>query len=185
MSTIDDAVATMKKYLAEKTGKSFAAWVNIARSLGTTKHSDIVAYLKKEAPMGHGYANAVALEARKSNEITNEDPVDLLYAGDKASLRPIYDAIAVEVAAFGKDVEFAPKKTYVSFRRAKQFALVQPTTATRVDIGINLKGVVPVGKLEASGTWNGMVSHRVKLITMADFNKDVKGWLKQAYEQAG
>lgn len=185
MSTIDDAVATMKKYLAEKTGKSFAAWVNIARSLGTTKHSDIVAYLKKEAPMGHGYANAVALEARKSNEITNEDPVDLLYAGDKASLRPIYDAIAVAVAALGKDVEFAPKKTYVSFRRAKQFALVQPSTASRIDVGINLKGVVPVGKLEASGTWNGMVSHRVKLITMADFNKDVKGWLKQAYEQAG
>ena len=30
-----------------------------------------------------------------------------------------------------------------------------------------------------------MVSHRVRLITLADFNKDVKGWLKLAYEQAG
>ena len=185
MSSIDDAVATMKKNLAEKTGKSFVAWVNIARSLGTSKHSDIVAYLKKEAPMGHGYANAVALEARKSEVIADEDPIDQLYAGDKASLRPIYDAIATVVAAFGKDVEFAPKKTYVSLRRAKQFALVQPSTATRVDIGINLKDVAPVGKLEMSGTWNGMVSHRVRLITMADFNNDVKAWLKQAYEQAG
>ena len=185
MSTIDDAVAKMKKNLAEKTGKSFAAWVNIARSLGTSKHSDIVAYLKTEAPMGHGYANAVALEARKSEVIADEDPVDLLYSGDKSSLRPIYDTIATTVSAFGKDVEFAPKKTYISFRRARQFALVQPSTATRVDIGINLKGVEPVGKLEASGTWNGMVSHRVRLITMADFNKDVKAWLKLAYEQAG
>ena len=185
MSTIDDAVATMKKNLAERTGKSFAAWVNIARSLGTDKHSDIVAYLKIEGPMGHGYANAVALEARKSDVIVEEDPVDALYAGDKASLRPIYDAIKATVSAFGQDVAFAPKKSYVSLRRARQFALVQPSTATRVDIGINLKGVEPVGKLEASGTWNGMVSHRVRLITMADFNKDVKGWLKQAYEQAG
>ena len=185
MSTIDDAVATMKKNLAEKTGKSFAAWVNVARSLGTDKHSDIVAYLKKEAPMGHGYANAVALEARKSDVIVDEDPVDLLYSGDKASLRPMYDVIKATVAAFGKDVEFAPKKTYISLRRAKQFALVQPSTATRVDIGFNLKGVAPVGKLEASGTWNGMVSHRVRLITLADFNKDVRAWLKQAYEQAG
>ena len=185
MSTIDDAVGTMKKNLAEKTGKSFAAWVNIARSLGTDKHSDIVAYLKKEAPMGHGYANAVALEARKSDVIVDEDPVDLLYSGDKASLRPMYDVIKATVAAFGKDVEFAPKKTYISLRRAKQFALVQPSTATRVDIGFNLKGVAPVGKLEASGTWNGMVSHRVRLITLADFNKDVRAWLKQAYEQAG
>ena len=89
------------------------------------------------------------------------------------------------VAGFGNDVEFAPKKTYVSLRRARQFALVQPSTATRVDIGINLKGVLPLGKLEAAGTWNGMVSHRVRLITMADFNKDVKAWLKLAYEQAG
>ena len=175
----------MKKNLAEKTGKSFAAWVNIARSLGTDKHRDIVAYLKKEAPMGHGYANAVALEARKSDVIVDEDPVDLLYSGDKASLRPMYDVIKATVATFGEDVEFAPKKTYVSLRRAKQFALVQPSTATRVDIGINLRGVAPTGKLEASGTWNGMVSHRVRLITLADFNKDVKAWLKQAYEQAG
>ena len=185
MSTIDDAAATMKKNLAGRTGRSFAAWVNIARSLGTDKHSDIVAYLKAEGPMGHGYANAVALEARKSNVIADEDPVDMLFAGDKAALRPIYDAIAASVGAFGKDVEFAPKKTCVSLRRVRQFALVQPSSATRVDIGINLKGVAPTGKLEASGTWNGMVSHRVRLITMADFNKDVKGWLKMAYEQAG
>jgi predicted transport protein len=185
VSTVDDAVATMQKNLAERTGKSFTAWVNIARSLGTDKHSDIVAYLKCEGPMGHGYANAVALEARKSSVIVDEDPVDILYAGDKASLRPFYDVIAMTVSTFGNDVEFAPKKTYISLRRAKQFALVQPSTATRIDIGINLKGVAPNGKLEASGTWNGMVSHRVRLITLADFNKDVKGWLKQAYEQAG
>ena len=185
MSTIDDAVATMRKNLAERTGKSFAAWVNIARSLGTDKHSDIVAYLKTAGPMGHGYANAVALEARKSDVVEDEDPVDVIFSGDKSSLRPMYDVIAATVAAFGKDVEFAPKKGYMSLRRTKQFALVQPSTATRVDIGINLKGVAPVGKLEAAGTWNGMVSHRVRLITMADFNKDVKGWLKLAYEQAG
>ena len=110
MSTIDDAVASMKKNLAERTGKSFTAWVNIARSLGTDKHSDIVAYLKTEGPMGHGYANAVALEARKSGVIVDEDPVDLLYGGDKASLRPLYDLIATTVRAFGEDMEFAPKK---------------------------------------------------------------------------
>lgn len=185
MSSVDDALATMRKNLAEKTGKSFTAWVNIARSLGTDKHKDIVDYLKANGPMGHGYANAVALEARKSTVVVDEDPIDLLYAGDKAGLRPLYDTIAAAVQSFGTDIEFAPKKTYISFRRAKQFALVQPSTPTRIDIGIKLNGVEPSGKLEAAGTWNGMVSHRVKLITMADFNKDVKGWLKLAYQQAG
>lgn len=175
----------MRKNLAERTGKSFTAWVNIARSLGTDKHKDIVDYLKANGPMGHGYANAVALEARKSTVVVDEDPIDLLYAGDKAGLRPLYDTIAATVQSFGTDIEFAPKKTYTSLRRAKQFGLVQPSTATRIDIGIKLNGVEPTGKLEAAGSWNGMVSHRVKLITPSDFNKDVKGWLKLAYQQAG
>ena len=63
-------------------------------------------------------------------------------------------AMAVDIATltqleFGKDLEVSPKKTYVSLRRNKQFALIQPSTATRVDVGLNLKGH-PVGdRLEA------------------------------------
>jgi predicted transport protein len=184
MSTVDDATAKMKQNLQDKTGKSFAAWINIARSLGTTKHSDIVAYLKDAGPMGHGYANMIALESRKSEVVAEEDPIDALFAGGKVALRPIYEAISKTISTFGHDIEFAPKKAYTSVRRAKQFALLQPTTADRLDVGINLKGVAPAGKLEASGTWNGMVSHRVRIQSLADIDIQVKGWLKQAYDQA-
>jgi predicted transport protein len=175
----------MRLNLQERTGKSFAAWISVARSLGTTKHSDIVAYLKTAGPMGHGYANMIALESRKSDVIAEADPIDALFAGNKIALRPIYDAIAKTINTFGRDLEFAPKKDYVSVRRKKQFALLQPSTAKRLDIGINLKGVAAIGKLEAAGTWNGMVSHRVKIETVEEFNKDVMLWLKQAYDQAG
>ncbi len=185
MSNIDDAFATMRRNLEERTGKTFAAWINIARSLGTDRHSDIVAYLKQEGPMGHGYANMIAHEARKPDTVAEEDPIDALYTGNKAALRPIHEAIIKTVKTFGKDIEFAPKKGYLSLRRAKQFALIQPSTATRIDIGINLKGVAPEGKLEAAGTWNGMVSHRVRIGAIADFGTEVKIWLKQAYDQAG
>jgi len=185
MSTVDDANARMRKNLEERTGKTFAAWINIARKLGTDKHSDIVAYLKLEGPMGHGYANMIAHEARKHDVVSEEDPIDALYAGPKVVLRPIYEAIVKTVNTFGRDIEFAPKKGYVSLRRAKQFALVQPSTSARVDIGINLKGVTPAGKLEAAGTWNGMVSHRVRIGAIEEFDGDIKRWLKQAYDQAG
>ncbi len=185
MTELDENSARMRRNLEERTGKSFAAWINIARKLGTDKHSDIVAYLKLEGPMGHGYANMIAHEARKPDAVSEEDPIDALYAGPKVVLRPIYDAIVKTVNTFGKDIELAPKKTYVSLRRVKQFALVQPSTATRVDIGINLKGVAPAGRLEASGTWNGMVSHRVRIGSLDDFDVEVKVWLKQAYDQAG
>jgi hypothetical protein len=88
------------------------------------------------------------------------------------------------VRKFGPDVEVSPKKTYVSLRRSKQFGLVQPTTKTRVDVGINLKGMPPSGRLEASGSFNAMVSHRVRVETAADVDKALIGWLKEAYDRA-
>ena len=84
----------------------------------------------------------------------------------------------------GKDVEVAPKKTYVSLRRSKQFAIVQPSTRTRVDLGLNLKGVEPTERLEASGSFNAMVSHRVRLEKKGDVDKALKGWLAEAYARA-
>jgi predicted transport protein len=185
MSTDDDANARMRLYLQERTGKSFAAWISVARSLGTTKHSDIVAYLKTAGPMSHGYATMVALESHKSDVVAEEDPIDALFAGGKIVLRPIYDAIVKTINTFGRDIGFTPKKDYVSVRRARQFALLQPSTAKRLDIGIHLKGVAPSGKLEAAGTWNGMLSHRVRIESPDEFNKEIMLWLKQAYDQAG
>jgi hypothetical protein len=73
----------------------------------------------------------------------------------------------------------------VSLRRAKQFALVQPSTATRVDLGVNLKGVEPAGRLEASGSFNAMVSHRIRLESAEEVDDEVVGWLRDAWERAG
>ncbi len=49
-------------------------------------------------------------------------------------------------------------------------------------MGINLKGVKPRGRLEASGSFNAMCSHRVRLSDRGEVDAEVLGWLKQAYE---
>ena len=49
---------------------------------------------------------------------------------------------------------------------------------------LNLKGVPPAGRLEAAGSWNAMVTHRVKLASAADIDAEVKAWLKKAYDAA-
>ena len=113
-----------------------------------------------------------------------DDLVARQYSGKKEGLRPIYDALIKAVTALGKDVEVAPKKAYVSLRRSKQFALIQPSTATRVDVGINLKGEPPAERLEAAGSFNAMVSHRVRVTSVKDVNAQLKGWLKKAYQSA-
>ena len=97
-------------------------------------------------------------------------------------MRPIYDAIVKAVHGFGPDVVVAPKKAYVSLRRGKQFAIIQPSTKTRVDVGINLKGVAPGKRLEASGSFNSMVTHRVRLAGAGEVDAQMIAWLKQAYD---
>ena len=185
MGKVDDAVASMIANLETKTGKPLAAWVKLVQAEKLAKHSAMVAFLKAKHGLGHGYANLVAHSVVGGGAPSRgDDPVAEQYAGTKAALRPIYDTVLAAVQKFGKDIEVSPKKAYVSLRRNKQFAIVQPSTATRLDVGLNLKGVAPGGRLEASGSFNSMVSHRVKLDSVKGADKELIGWLKLAYDQA-
>lgn len=184
MSTPEAQLQTMIRNLEEKSGKSFDQWLKIARDSKLTKAKEILNYLKAEHGLTYGYANLVALKALQSDagSSNDEDLVAAQYSGAKAGLKPIYDALMSAVAKFGPDVETAPKKGYVSMRRKKQFAIFQPSTATRMDIGINLKGQPPTARLEASGSFNSMVSHRVRVSKKEEVDKELIGWLKQAYD---
>ena len=107
------------------------------------------------------------------------------YAGKKAALKPIYDKLVALLRRIDSGVEFAPKKAYVSVRRAKQFAIIQPTTATRLDVGINLKGIAPTARLEVSGSFNAMVSHRVRIERADEIDTELEAWLRKAHAAAG
>lgn len=183
-----DAEAAMIANFKEKTGKTLDDWLKLVAKSGAKKHGEIVAALKKDHGMTHGFANLVAMKHLKSDAGSlAEGGADLVaeqYSGEKAALRPLYDAIMKAVMKFGADVEPAPKKAYVSLRRNKQFAILQPSTKSRLDVGINLKGAGAKGRLEASGSFNAMVSHRVRIERAADIDKELIGWLKAAYDAA-
>lgn len=176
---------TMINNLPEKTGKSLNQWLAIVGKASLDKHGRIVAMLKKDHRVTHGFANLIAQQYLSQGKPTaGEDLVAAQYQGAKAGLRPIYDAVTAMVGKFGRDVEVAPKKTCVSYRRNKQFALIQPSTRDRVDVGINLKGVAAGGRLEASGSFNAMVSHRVRLTKKSEVDAELKDWLRKAYDAA-
>ena len=69
-------------------------------------------------------------------------------------------------------------------RGDRKFAVLEPATPTRLDIGVKLKGVKPAGRLEASGAWNVMVTHRVRIGEPKEINAELLAWLKQAYDAA-
>jgi hypothetical protein len=182
----EEMAASMIANLKDKTGKTLEAWLKIANKANLEKHGEIVKHLKSEHGLTHGYANLIAakfLENGKPESSVN-DLIETQYSGPKSDLRPIYDALIKAISKFGNDVEIAPKKAYVSLRRNKQFAIIQPSTKTRIDVGINLKNAEAVGRLEKSGSFNAMVSHRVRLEKKSDVNPELIQWLKSAYQES-
>ena len=183
----EDMARSMLANLPEKTGKPLDEWLEILGRAKLEKHGEMLKLLNGDHGVTHGFANLIAHEYRSRQAGAGDnaqDPLADQYKGPKAALRPIYEAVAKQVAQFGNDVEFAPKKAYVSLRRSKQFGIIQPSTKDRVDVGLNLKGVEPGDRLEASGSFNAMVSHRVRLTSVKDVDRELVGWLRQAYDAA-
>jgi len=193
MSTVDEGLEAQIHNIEQRYGKLLSEWIAIVRESGLTKHTDIVAMLKSQYGMSHGSAHRVALKAReadaasmvKAAEASGRDPAALLYSGKKAGLKPLNDVLMTAINTFADDIELAPKKGYVSLRRKKQFAMIQPTTATRIDLGLILKDVPATERLESAASFNALFTHRVRVNTINDVDSRVIAWLKQAYDLAG
>lgn len=181
MNDTDPQVRAMIDNLAAKTGRPLPDWIAAVKTEGLETHGAIIAWLKGTHGMTHGYANLVAHYARAGDQPDEVDLIDAQFARKKAHLRPILDAILAAVTPFG-EVEIAPKKTCISLRRAKQFALVQPSTATRVNVCIQLKGVPPTDRLQVAKST--MTSHQVGLTAVEQVDAELIGWLRDAWERA-
>jgi len=127
-----------------------------------------------------GYAGAVAY-ALQQETVAPHELVEAQYAG-KESLRPILDAVR---KAIPRGAEEAARKTYVTWSHGRQFALVQPSTKTRADLGLVLEGVRAGARLEASGSFgSGRITHRVALGSPREVDAEVKRWMRDAFDAA-
>ena len=187
MSDPAKALATQLANIEKRTGKTLTELGGILRASGLAKHGELRDYARRELGMGAGDANTLVhhvLAAETPNSARSPaEALDAIYAGAKAALRPIHDKVMSDVTPFGA-FEVAPKKTYVSLRRKKQFAMIGPATNTRVEVGLNLKGVDGSGRLVAMPP-GGMCTHVVRLTSLADADAELIGWLRTAYDAAG
>jgi predicted transport protein len=185
VDALKKAEETQLKNIETSTGKTLEEWTSIVKNCGVSKHSELVNYLKKEHHLGHGNANMLVHYSNKTHS-GFENEADLIaeqYKG-KDQLKHIFDLLLNEIKSFGDDVEISPKKAYVSLRRKKQFAILQPSTKARLDVGLNLKSTETAGVLEAAGSWNSMCTHRIKIEQTTDVTPSVINWIRTAYEQA-
>lgn len=179
---MDKALKTMIDNMPEKTGRSLEEWKSVLKSKSFVKHTEAVKYLKEEHQVTHGFANTIVSLA-KDDKAETSDLVANQFQG-KENLIPIYESLLKVCKAFGSDVTVTPKKGSVSMIRKRQFALIKPASKSRIDLGLKLVGKDLTKRLENSGPFGSMCTHRVQLTAVNDVDSELSSWLKEAYDQA-
>ncbi len=164
MPSVEDGIAAQIRNIETRYGKPLSEWFGVIAASGLTKHAEVAAMLKADYGMAHGAAHRVSLLSRQPAApapapapASPGEVADALYTGKKAALRPLHDQLMAVVDACGADVSLVPKKGYISLRRPrKQFAMIQPSAAGRIDLGLILPGVPVGGRLEPAGSFNAL-----------------------------
>ncbi len=189
------ATITQLKNIQAKTGRTIAELHAAVAASGAAKHGEKRSWLMEHFKLGHGDANTVVHFIDKplpdlggaapaaAAPAAQGDPLDAIYTGAKAGLRPLHEAVMAAIKAFGA-FEEAPKKSYISLRRKKQFAMVGPATKDSVEIGLNAKDLPPHARLKLQPP-GSMCQATTRITSAAEVDAALKGWLKQAYDAAG
>jgi hypothetical protein len=179
------ALATQLRNVEARTGKSLAQMQQIIAASGLARHGEIRSMLMEMLKLGYGDANTVAhLAARAAAPASAaDDPLEAIYIGPKAALRPLHARLVAAIDKFGA-YETAPKKAYVSLRRKKQFAMIGPATNTRVEVGLNMKDVSATDRLAALPAGQ-MCQYKVKISDAAEVDQALFDWIRRAFDAAG
>ncbi len=189
MSALDQARATHLANIEAKNGQDLDALRAAIFASGKVKHGEVRSWLMETYGLAYGDANGLAHYAAGSDGqsaaagLSDQAVLDEIYAGKKAHLRPVHDAVLDAAKTFG-EVEVAPKKGYVALRRKKQFATVGPKTNDRAELGINLKEDAACDRAVAQKP-GGMCRYAVNLTAPEQVDAEIVALLRRAYDAAG
>ncbi len=186
---INAATDAVVDNMQARTGRDLDAWVAVVQTgpIDPLDQKAVRSWLRDEFGVLQNSQWAIAMAAAEAagwRLPTAGEYTDALYAGPKAHLRPIHDILMTELLDLGDDVEIEGRASWITVRRARQFALACPTTRTRVDLGLRFRTepghprLVEVKNL-------GQCTHRVPLESVEDVTGDLLPLMLQAYEENG
>ena len=177
--------------ILERTGRSMDEWVALvmASDVDPLDQNAVRHWLRDVHGVGQNTQWAIADQvAARAGWVrpTVEQYVEQQYAGTRAGLRPVFEAVRAAALALGKDVRSAGRAPYVPCVRGRQFAAGAAATATRVDLGLRLPDppAGPAGERLRPAKAPGQATHKVALASVADVDDDVRALLRAAYEQS-
>lgn len=194
--SVHPGVATMMKWVAElpeKTGRSLDQWVKLVKQHGPPTEPEQRAWLKAEHGLGTNASWWIAERAAgKGGEDDNPEAylkaagewVEAMFAGSKAGLRPLYDALLRVGLAVGREARACPCQTMVPLYRHHVFAQLKPATRTRIDFGLALGDRKATGRLIETGGFakKDRITHRIPVLSRDDIDDELKSWVKRAYD---
>lgn len=143
--------------------------------------AQVIAWLKQDFGLGAGHAMAIV---STFHEHPNADArLAKQFAGGRARWRSTFDDLVVVLDTHGP-VVIAPTDTYVSLLNGSAKFAIVAMTADRLDVGIKLKSAPVTPRFESAGSWNSMVTHRVRVSDPAEVDTELLGWLRRAYDAA-
>ena len=174
--------------LLDKTGRSIGQWADLVGSKAPAgSRKERIAWLQREHALGHTQAAMIVDWVDRPEVFEEADPATLVESmvKGKEPIRPIFTRLTLEIEELGDDVKVEPRQTYVAFSRVRQFAVLQPSTATRLDVGLVLPDAEETQRLWPAGSFgSGRISHRVSLAHEDEIDAELIAWLRDAYDFA-
>ncbi len=189
MTSPSDMMNSISDSMKERTGKTLEEWVEVVKVSGIDPldQKSVRNWLKSEHGILQNSQWAIADAAARAAGWVRpsvEGYIDAQYQGEKAVLRPIFDALREIIEGLGEDVAVEGRGGYTPFVRKRQFAAVQASTKTRVDLGLRFKEA-PESALLSTSSLPGQSTNKVGLSSVEDITDELVGLIRLAYEQNG
>ena len=195
--SVHPGVVMTQKWIAElkqKTGRTQEEWLKLIKKEGPQDEKARRDWLRDKYGLNTMAATWLAERSVGKGEAMSdpdlylaaaERDVDKMFAGGKAHLRPVYDALLKLGLKTGKEAKACPCTTIVPLYRKHVFAQLKPATQTRIDMGFALGDMKPTGRLIDTGGFakKDRITHRIPISSLEEIDDEVKHWLKVAYDR--
>ncbi len=173
------------RLLQARTGQGVAAWnqrIAAGPPLKRASEPALRKWLSAEGVTGYGQALLVWETFGYPGFLVAdaEELIDRQYA-DRPQLRPVFDAVLAALPDLPGPVTVQARGTLVSLVSPRRtFAVLKPTTKSRVDLGLRLDATQPGGRIQPARDL-GQATVRIPLTTPGDVDDEVRAWLTKAY----
>ena len=183
-----DMMSSVTDSMKERTGKTLEEWVAAvqATKIDPLNQKAVRNWLKDQGVLQNSQWAIADAAARAAGweRPSVEGYIDSQFQGEKAALRPIFDALREIIEGLGEDVTAEGRGGYTPFVRKRQFAAVQASTKTRVDLGLRFRQA-PDSALLSTTSLPGQSTHKLGLSSVDEITDEVKDLVRLAYEQNG